>query len=405
MFKIRSLRRIFTVFLSVCLLCVLSNAALLEVSAAETEGYTGDCRWKLNGTSLMVTGNGEMGDMYFSPWNNKITDVIIGKGVTHIGKYAFRNCRSLKNVRISDTVITVGEYAFDGCTSLESIVLPDSIVSLGEGFTFRCCTALKKIELGKNISDIGELPFYGCISLRDISVDKENHVFKSCDNCSGIIDTRSNTLVAVCRSTVIPDSVIGFGSMLYYKDQSLESLVIPDNISTIGNSAFYGCSNLKSVEFGSGTESIGQFAFEDCASLSDITLSASLVSVGYEAFFGCKNIENVIIPPSVKYIGYKAFGYYYGSDNIEKTDDLMICGFIGTSAQKYANEEGFKFKAMIKGGDIDGDGDITVRDAGNLQIILSEYAISENDHNTWDPDASGSTDISDVTYIQKYISI
>ena len=57
-------------------------------------GINGDCIWTLNGTELMISGNGKMGDYNYStetPWGSGITSVIIEDGVTSIGNYAFDN--------------------------------------------------------------------------------------------------------------------------------------------------------------------------------------------------------------------------------------------------------------------------------------------------------------------------
>ena len=44
-------------------------------------------------------------------------------GITSIAKYAFRNCTSLTNVTIPDSVTSIGDDAFWGCTSLTNIYL------------------------------------------------------------------------------------------------------------------------------------------------------------------------------------------------------------------------------------------------------------------------------------------
>lgn len=74
-------------------------------------GTTGDCTWTLVDTHLTISGNGKMGDYVYqagehyplqTPWGTDIgsavTAVTIGKGVTHIGNYAFYQCPLLTDV-------------------------------------------------------------------------------------------------------------------------------------------------------------------------------------------------------------------------------------------------------------------------------------------------------------------
>ena len=54
-----------------------------------------DMTWKIEGSTLIISGTGRMNDYYFdvyAPWNSynaQIKKVVIGEGVTYIGKYAF----------------------------------------------------------------------------------------------------------------------------------------------------------------------------------------------------------------------------------------------------------------------------------------------------------------------------
>lgn len=51
-----------------------------------------------------------------------------------IGKYAFRDCKSLTSVIIPSSVTEIREYAFDGCSGLKSIyVYAETVPSIGAG--------------------------------------------------------------------------------------------------------------------------------------------------------------------------------------------------------------------------------------------------------------------------------
>ena len=53
-----------------------------------------------------------------------VTDLVIPKGVTEIGGYAFSGCTGLTSVTIPDSVTKIGDNAFSGCKRLKTVVLP-----------------------------------------------------------------------------------------------------------------------------------------------------------------------------------------------------------------------------------------------------------------------------------------
>ncbi len=78
-------------------------------------------------------------------------------------------------------------------------------------------------------------------------VDKENTVYDSRDNCNAIIKTSTNSLIAGCKNTVIPNSVTSIGGGAFENCSSLTSITIPNSVTSIGWYAFCNCSNLQTV--------------------------------------------------------------------------------------------------------------------------------------------------------------
>ncbi|MBQ9276412.1 MAG: leucine-rich repeat protein [Clostridia bacterium] len=179
------------------------------------------------------------------------TEIVIpstykGLPVTSIGEYAFENCSGLTSVTIGNGVTNIGDSAFALCRGLTAIVIPDSVTS------------------------IGLAAFAGCTELTSIVVDAGNTVYDSRNNCNAIIETATNTLIVVCKNTIIPDSVtsIGYGVFAYWFN--LASIVIPDWIISIGNYAFAVCDGLISVTLPDNVTNIGDYAFVDCTGLKSI---------------------------------------------------------------------------------------------------------------------------------------
>ena len=118
---------------------------------------------------------------------------------------------------------TIGRTAFFGCLALTSITIPNSV------------------------ADISDSAFGNCPSLESIVVEDGNPVFDSRDNCNAIIETETNTLLAGCKSTVIPNSVTTIARAAIAYSSGLTSIVIPNSVTSIGQYAFYDCTGLTSV--------------------------------------------------------------------------------------------------------------------------------------------------------------
>ena len=112
------------------------------------------------------------------------------------------------------------------------------------------------------------------------------------NNCNAIIETSTNTLIAGCQNTVIPNSVTSIGECAFYNCDSLVSVVIPNSVTSIGNEAFYSCDSLVSIVIPNSVTSIGDNAFGGCRSLTSITIPESVTSIGGYAFDGCPIVKS-----------------------------------------------------------------------------------------------------------------
>ena len=166
--------------------------------------------------------------------------------VTTIRDLAFYCCSSLANVTLPNSLTTIKNQAFYNCTSLASITIPNSVTTIGSN-AFYACTSLTSIEIPSSVTTIGNSAFSDCSSLTSISVAAGNTTYDSRDNCNAIIQPATNTLVAGCKNTVIPNSVTAIGDKAFYYCSSLASITIPSSVTAIGYKAFYYCSNLANI--------------------------------------------------------------------------------------------------------------------------------------------------------------
>ena len=124
---------------------------------------------------------------------------------------------------------------------------------------------------------IGNSAFLWCNSLESIVVAEDNPTFDSREGCNAIIETKSNTLICGCKSTIIPESVTKIEYNAFNNCPSLEGITIPESVEEIGECAFYNCESLKSITLPESVTKIDESAFDDCSALTAIYVPARKV--------------------------------------------------------------------------------------------------------------------------------
>lgn len=266
-----------------------------------------------------------------------ITWVTMPNSITQIGSYAFRNCKQLGTVVLSDKTKSIEAYAFYGCTNLRSCISnSDTIlhsitaiqmyafnncdqlidinvpnIAIIGNHAFRNCTSLNNVYLGSKLTSIGNYAFDGCTNLTKINIPDSvtNIGFQAFSKCSSLtsvtipsgvtsIGTGTFKFCTNLTTVTIPDSVTSIGDQAFYGCESLMGVIIPHGVTRINDHTFYECASITSITIPDSVTSIGRYAFRDCDGLTSITIPDSVISIEAYAFDMCSNLNNVIFENS-----------------------------------------------------------------------------------------------------------
>ena len=223
--------------------------------------------------------------------------------MTEIGDLAFCSTGLLK-IDLPEGVESIGDYAFSS-SKLAELTLPDSVTEIGES-AFSNMNGLEEISIPKNVTELKKDTFNGCRKLKKVSLPegllKINGAFSECS--------------------------------------SLETIIIPDSVTVIGDDTFRYCYKLKEIHLPKNLTQIGYEAFYGCEELTNISLPEKLENIDTGAFKSCPKLVSVYIPNADVELASRALGY---NSDTELNEKLVLIGKAGSTAEKYAGNNGLHF--------------------------------------------------------------
>ena len=230
-----------------------------------------------------------------------------------IGDYAFYGNTSITSLTITDSVVGIGKNAFCQTRSLRNLVIEPGIEALPQGFLYGC-SSLESItipfvgaEAGKTSSDTYQYPFgyiFGTTSYTGGTNVEQNYYGSS----TSYMTSTTYYIPASLRSVTVTGGNILYGA--FDGCSMLTSMTIGNSVTSIGDYAFYNCTGLTSVTIPDSVTSIGEDAFRDCTGLTSVTIGNSVASIGDYAFWTCYKLVEVYNKSSLDITaGSTSYGY------------------------------------------------------------------------------------------------
>ncbi len=252
----------------------------------------------------LPAGVTKIGDAAFSSCE-ALANVNFMDGITYIGNSAFKGCKQLTNAAFtSGSQLTyIGDEAF-ASSGLTEIVIPKNVTNLGRSAYFNCASANSIRYYAEKLENVlwVSSPFLGVGSMTSgvtLTLGGESmpvthlqsFLFQS--NTSNPINIVSVHFANVQIATTEVGGPL-FGNQVFERLTSLKTITFDPscNIGKIGASAFLGCTALGAIELPASVKTIEDSAFSGCTSLHDIN-TKNVTYFGASAFKDCVSLYSI----------------------------------------------------------------------------------------------------------------
>ena len=210
--------------------------------------------------------------------------------VTNIREKAFKDCTTLKTVRLPESVSTILERSFRGCSNLESINTPSSLVSIGDA-AFSSCSSLKYYEIPEGLTEINRGTFANCINLQINGIPSSVTKIYPDAFINDYLDKETH----FNSKLVFPEGLIEIDDYAFYGQNAIQEIVFPKSLTTIKNGVFTAIGIEKLVIPGN-VKRIGGFLH--CNKLVEVIVEEGAIESG--SYNYCKKLKKVTLPTTVQ---------------------------------------------------------------------------------------------------------
>lgn len=158
-------------------------------------------------------------------------------------------------------IISRMNIAYTKDEEIKHVIIPNGTTEISKWDFVLFDKKIDYLFIPKSVSKISSRAFYGVRSIAKITVDENNPVYHSHNNC--IIETKTNTLILGGENSIIPEYVTKIEKGAFNGREALKSIEIPNGVAEIGYMAFYQ-TGLSSVKIPNSVKIIDSFAFALC---------------------------------------------------------------------------------------------------------------------------------------------
>ncbi len=275
--------------------------------------------------------------------STQLTTVALPEGTLTVDKFAFRNCRSLLNMKIPASVEKLGkDYVQDmfqegqndtGADQMTRIDVDvnnkiyksvDGLLYSKDGSIFYFCPrALKEVKVDEGVTTIDDYAFFMCFKLEKVKLPSTLKTVKS--NAFHYDEEISEMILPEGLERIeqgafwhtekwipkIPSTVTYIASYAFaesggdaFPENKNEIITVPDGISEILEFTFYG-TNMNGIVLPETVTKIERSAI-NVAEMEHVYLPSGITEIGNEACALWKNITYVTLPKSIRKLGDKA---------------------------------------------------------------------------------------------------
>lgn len=259
---------------------------------------------------MILSNNSGSGSTTNRTYQNCITKIELGDGISTLGDYAFRDMNGIKCVMIPNNVTVASTSTFDCCRGLYHVTFPSTISSITSTL-FTQCRCLTSVAFGMGTSVPTNI-----YNQTEAKANISRMMFPAVSSCPGGQNFYSLTYCA------LPNSGFTTFSGSFSSSYCLSHINIPASVTTMSGS-FLDCHTLVNLYFPPSVQSISNFSISNCVSLKfmDFSDHTSIPSLSNFSATSISSDMKIIVPDDL-YESWKATSGWssYASYIISKSD-------------------------------------------------------------------------------------